>query len=195
MPDNLSQLTDEELAVLSKTSVEAETELLSRYFRLIRFHAGRYAAVSADAEDLTQEGLITLLRVMKQFNPEQETKFSSFAQVCIINRMRSLVRRQQNADVPDEDLIRNLEEKGSFIDPDTPESILIEKESYADCCMQVMALLSDKEWEVLQCVLDGLSYAHTAELLGISIKSVDNAMQRIRRKMRAVHSPDSDGKK
>lgn len=195
MPDNLSQLTDEELAVLSKTSVEAETELLSRYFRLIRFHAGRYAAVSADAEDLTQEGLITLLRVMKQFNPEQETKFSSFAQVCIINRMRSLVRRQQNADVPDEDLIRNLEKKGSFIDPDTPESILIEKESYADCCMQVMALLSDKEWEVLQCVLDGLSYAHTAELLGISIKSVDNAMQRIRRKMRAVHSPDSDGKK
>ena len=195
MPDNLSQLTDEELAVLSKTSVEAETELLSRYFRLIRFHAGRYAAVSADAEDLTQEGLITLLRVMKQFNPEQETKFSSFAQVCIINRMRSLVRRQQNADVPDEDLIRNLEEKGSFIDPDSPESILIEKESYADCCMQVMALLSDKEWEVLQCVLDGLSYAHTAELLGISIKSVDNAMQRIRRKMRAVHSPDSDGKK
>jgi len=197
MPDNLalSNLTDEELAVLSRTSVEAETELLSRYFRLVRFHAGRYAAVSADAEDLTQEGLITLLRVMKQFQPEQKAKFSSFAQVCIINKMRSLVRCQQNIAVPDEELIRSLEEKGGFVDPDTPESIFIEKESYADCCMQVMALLSDKEWEILQCILNGASYARTAEMLGISTKSVDNAMQRIRRKMRAVHSPDSDGKK
>ncbi len=195
MPDNLENLTDEELAVLSRDSVEAETELLSRYFRLVRYHAGRYAATSADAEDLTQEGLITLLRVMKQFRPEQDAKFSSFAQVCIMNQMRSLVRRQQKLAVPDEELIRSLEEKGSFIDPDTPESILIEKENYADCRMQVMAVLSDKEWEILQYILNGNSYAQTAEQLHISVKSVDNAMQRIRRKMRAVHSQDTDGEK
>lgn len=195
MPDKLSELTDEELAVLSRNSVEAETELISRYFRLVRFHAGRYAGTPADTEDLTQEGLITLLRVMKQFQPEQNAKFSSFAQVCIMNRMRSLVRRQQNLAVPDEELIRSMEENGSFIDPDTPESILIEKESYADCCMQVMAVLSDKEWEILQYILNGSSYAETANALHISSKAVDNAMQRIRRKMRAVHSRDFNGEK
>ena len=100
MPDKsvFSQLTDEELAVLSVNSVEAEAELLTRYFRLIRFHAGRYATDPADAEDLTQEGLITLLRVMKQFDETQETSFSAFAQVCIVNKMRSLVRKQKNTE-------------------------------------------------------------------------------------------------
>ena len=188
MPDNtaLSSMTDEELAVLSKNSVEAEAELLKRYFRLVRFHAGRYAATSADADDLTQEGLITLLRVMKQFDSSQNTKFSSFAQVCIINKMRSLVRSQQNTAVPEEDLIRKLEEKGEFIDSETPESILMQKESYESCRTQVMAMLSDKEWNILQNILQGASYAETAERLHISIKSVDNAMQRIRRKMRTV---------
>ena len=193
MPDNpkLADMTDEALAVLSNTSVEAEAELLKRYFRLVRFHAGRYAATSADADDLTQEGLITLLRVMKQFDSSQNAKFSSFAQVCIMNRMRSLVRSQQNSAVPEEDLIRKLEEKGEFIDNETPESILMQKESYESCRMQVRALLSDKEWKILQCVLQGASYAETAERLHISIKSVDNAMQRIRRKMRTVQEQDS----
>ena len=193
MPDNptLSNMTDEELAVLSQTSVEAEAELLKRYFRLVRFHAGRFASTSADADDLTQEGLITLLRVMKQFDSSQNTKFSSFAQVCIINKMRSLVRSQQNSAVPEEDLIRKLEEKGELIDSQTPETILIQKESYESCRMQVMAMLSDKEWKILQCVLQGNSYAKTAEILHISIKSVDNAMQRIRRKMRTVQDSTS----
>lgn len=187
MPDKqVRSLTDEELAVLSVNSVEAEAELLSRYFRLIRFHAGRYAANSADADDLTQEGLITLLRVMKQFDRSQNTRFSSFAQTCIINRMRSLVRYQQNTAVLEENLLQKLEETGELTDPDTPESILLRKESYADCCMQVMAVLSDKEWEILQCILNGASYAETAEILHITTKSVDNAMQRIRRKMRTV---------
>ena len=187
MPDKqLQHLTDEELAVLSSTSVEAEAELLSRYFRLIRFHAGRYAATSADVDDLTQEGLITLLRVMKQFDSSQNTKFSSFAQTCILNRMRSFVRCQQNSALPEEDLLQKLEETGELTDPDTPESIFLQKESYADCCMQIMAALSDKEWNILQCILNGASYAEAAEILHITIKSVDNAMQRIRRKMRTV---------
>ena len=192
MPDNpaLSQMTDEELAVLSAHSVEAEAELLKRYFRLVRFHAGRYASTPTDADDLTQEGLITLLRVMKEFDASQNKKFSSFAQVCIINKMRSLVRSQQNIALPDEELIQKIEEKGGFINSETPESILMQKESYESCRMQVMALLSDKEWNILQYVLQGASYAETAERLHISVKSVDNAMQRIRRKMRAVQNQD-----
>jgi len=191
MSDNqvLQSMTDEELAGLSGTSVEAEAELLARYFRLVRFHAGRYAATPTDAEDLTQEGLITLLHVMKKFEPSQGA-FSAFAQVCIINRMRSLVRQEQHRAEPAEDLLRKLEESGALIDPDTPESILMEKENYVQCRMQIMALLSEKEWTILQTVLEGNTYMQTAEKLGITVKSVDNTMQRIRRKMRTSGRPD-----
>ena len=182
-------LSDEELAAAAKDSVEAEGALLSRYLGLIRFHAGKMAGC-ADADDLVQEGLIALLRAIPQFDGTREAKFSSYAQACILNRMRSFVQREARNAVPLDDLEQVMEEQGELADPDTPESILVEKESYAQRRMQVMALLSAREWEILQCIMDGSSYAETAEKLGIAEKAVDNAMQRIRRKMRAVRSTD-----
>ena len=184
--------TDEELAVLARDSVEAEGILLSRYLRLIRGYASRFAQRS-DADDLVQEGLIALLHAIPQFDPAKEKRFSAFAQVCILNRMRSFVRREQTAASPAEDLLERLEAQGELIDPATPESIFLEKESFQDARMQVMALLSEREWEILQCIMNGASYQQTAEQLGITPKSVDNAMQRIRRKMRAVRSADHSG--
>ena len=182
-------LSDEALAAAAKTSVEAEGVLLSRYLGLIRFHAGRMAGC-ADADDLVQEGLIALLRAIPQFDGTREVKFSSYAQTCILNRMRNFVQRESRNAVPCDDLVQVMEEQGELADPDTPESILVEKESYAQRRMQVMAMLSAREWEILQCVMDGASYAETAARLGIAEKAVDNAMQRIRRKMRAVRSTD-----
>lgn len=188
----LESLSDEELAVLSRESVEAEAVLLVRYFRLVRFHAGRYVSDYTDAEDFIQEGCIALLRAMKQFDASRNTKFSSFAQTCIINSMKSLLRREQSVAVPAEDLLQQMDEFGELTNDDTPESILIQKESYENCRTQVMAMLSDKEWNILQCVLRGSSYIQTAKQLHISVKSVDNAMQRIRRKMRAIQHPKEE---
>ena len=182
-------LSDEALAAAAKDSVEAEGVLLSRYLGLIRFHAGKMAGC-ADADDLVQEGLIALLRAIPQFDGTREVKFSSYAQACILNRMRNFVQREARHAVPCDDLEQVMEEQGELADPDTPESILVEKESYAQRRMQVMAMLSAREWEILQCVMDGASYAETAARLGIAEKAVDNAMQRIRRKMRAVRSTD-----
>ena len=190
MPDKgLESRTDEELAALAKTDVEAEGVLLSRYLRLIRFHAGRYT-INGDVDDLVQEGLIALLAAIPQFDPVQGKRFSAFAQVCICNRMRSFVRRELQVPAPAESLLAELEAHGEFVDPDTPESILLEKESFHAARMQVMAMLSDREWEILQCMLNGASYAEAAQRLGLSVKAVDNAMQRIRKKMRAVRSAD-----
>lgn len=182
----LEALSDEELAVLSHESVEAEAVLLMRYFRLVRFHARRYATNLTDAEDFMQEGFVALLRAMKQFDNSREIKFSSFAQTCMINSMKSLLRHEKSVAVPTEDLLQKMENFGKYIDDDTPESIFIQKESYENCRTQVMAMLSNKEWDVLQCILHGCSYEQTAKQLKISLKSVDNAMQRIRKKMRAV---------
>ena len=91
---------------------------------------------------------------------------------------------------PGEDLLQHLEQQGELVDPDTPESVLLEKERYEDCRMRVMALLSEREWEILQCSLDGMRYQEIAQHLGTTVKAVDSAMQRIRRKMRAVRSTD-----
>lgn len=190
MPDTgLDARTDEELASLAAADVEAEGVLLSRYLRLIRFYAGRYA-LNGDVDDLVQEGLIGLLAAIPQFDPQKGLKFSSFAQVCIVNRMRSFVRRELLNPAPAEELLSNWEASGKMVDPDTPESIFLEKERFREAKMQVMALLSDREWEILQCMLDGDTYAEAAQRLGLTVKAVDNAMQRIRRKMRAVRSAE-----
>ncbi len=187
--EKLEHASDEELAVLAKDSVEAEALLLKRYLKLVRYHAAQYAATETDADDLAQEGLITLLYVISRFRPDAGAKFSTYAQVCIVNRMRSLVRRA-GCEEPVADITQLMEAQSVIADAETPESILVEKENYAQCRMQVMALLSDREWEILQCIMAGLSYAQTAEHLGINQKSVDNAMQRVRRKMRAVKSTE-----
>lgn len=188
----LELLSDEALAEYARTSVEAEGVLLSRYLRLIRFHAGRFAPVG-ETDDLVQEGLIALLQAIPRYDPALGKRFAAFAQVCIVNRMRSFVRQEQKAELPAEDLIESLDAMGELADPVDPERIFIEKESFRETQMQVMAMLSDREWEILQCIMDGMSYAQTAEKLGTGVKAIDNAMQRIRRKMRAVRSEDHSG--
>ncbi len=189
---SLEMLEDEALVEQAKSSVEAEGVLLSRYLGLIRFHAGKLAG-SAEVDDLIQEGLIALLKAIPQYDAARGTDFSAYAQSCILNRMRNYIRKEARAAAPYENVVELMEAQGDLIDPDTPESILLEKEQFAQCRMQVMAMLSAREWEILQCIMDGLSYAQTADKLGTGLKSVDNAMQRIRRKMRAVRSMEHFG--
>ncbi len=184
----LEAASDEELAVLARESVDAEAVLLTRYLKVIRYHAGRFARSQSDIDDLAQEGLIVLLRAISEFRQERQVKFSTFAHTCILNRMKNVVRREQHGAVSAEEAVLSLEDCIDLVDPDTPESILLEKENFAQCRMQVMAMLSGREWEILQCIMTGDSYQQTAEKLGISEKSVDNAMQRVRRKMRTVES-------
>ncbi len=187
---NLEAVADEELALLARESVDAEAILLTRYLKLIRWHAGKFAKSETDADDLVQEGLIALLHAISEFSTQRNVKFSTFAQVCILNRMRSVTRREHRNSSQVGDLSEYLEECAELADPVTPESILLEKENYAQCCMQVMAMLSKREWEILQHILNGDSYARTAQQLQISEKAVDNAMQRVRRKMRTVESTE-----
>ncbi len=186
----LEQACDEELVMLARKSADAQAVLLKRYLKLVRYHAGRYASSLVDAEDLMQEGLIALLHAVSEFDAQHGSSFSTFAQTCMINKMRSIGRRSGSCAAPVADIVQIMDEKGKLADAETPESILLDKENYAHCRMQVMALLSAKEWEILQCILAGASYAKAADQLGISLKSVDNAMQRVRRKMRAVRSTE-----
>ncbi len=184
----LAALSDNVLAVQARNSADAQAELVSRYLRLIRYYASRYASTKEDAEDLVQEGLITLLHAVSQYSEKRGAEFAAFARTCIVNRMRTLAKRESGSAAMIADVVQVLEGLPELTDTETPESILLEKENFAHCRMQVMALLSEREWEILQCVMSGDSYAKAAEKLHVSEKSVDNAMQRVRRKMRAVKS-------
>lgn len=181
-------LPDNALAVQARSSADAQAALAARYLKLIHYYANRYASTREDAEDLVQEGLITLLHAASAYCGERNTEFSAFARTCIVNRMRTLAKRESGSAAPVADIAQELEGLPELTDPDTPESILLEKEDFARCRMQVMALLSEREWEILQRIMAGDSYAKAAAQLCISEKSVDNAMQRVRRKMRAVRS-------
>lgn len=180
--NRLSMYSDEELAEMSAESDEARVELLARYLRMIRVIVSRFAGSFSDAEDLTQEGMVCLFHAIPRFSNEKNVRFSTFAYVCVMNRVKTLMRTQ-NKEIPllTEDELYGME---NLTDYATPETILMEKESYTERCMEVQALLSKREWEILQCVMSGMSYQAVAYLYGIPVKSVDNAMQRVRRKMR-----------
>lgn len=186
--DTFKNMTDEELAAISSDNSTAVSELVSRYAKLIWIKANIMANSASDAEDLAQEGLLGLLNAISKFDSERRVKFSTFAEVCISNRMRTILDKNRNVPV--------VETDGSDISndeavlPDTPESIFIEKEHLSQLYNEIISLLSDREWKIFTLFLQGLSYKNIAEKLNISEKSVDNAIQRIRRKLKSRWNND-----
>ena len=191
VPRALSERSDEELARLARFSADAQSELIGRFYGLIRYHAARFAGGSAaDREDYLQEGLIALVYAIPLYEERPGKAFAAYAQTCIVHRMEDHARRERRSDVPDDELIAAMDAQGKLADHETPETILMEKESLAERRMRVMALLSDREWAVLESILDGLTYQETADKLGTTVKAVDSTMQRVRRKMRAVRDQE-----
>lgn len=183
--NELNSKTDEELAVLGKTDKAAAAVLISRFSKLIFVKSEIFAGSQAESDDLYQEGMISLLKAIEAFDMCKGVKFSTFAEVCIINRMRSFskksVRDMSFAERVDED-----EAKDTLSDEETPESIFFYKEFFSELWKDICSVLSLTELNVLTLCVQGLSYRSAAEKLGMTEKSVDNAMQRARKKIRAV---------
>ncbi len=175
--------TDEELAAMAKNDKSACNSLVIRYLKFIFIKAEFISTSDIDADDLRQEGLMGLLKAIASFDMGRGFKFSTFAEVCITNRMRSYAARAKKCPVPCESL--DGISADSLSEEETPESIYINKEFYSELWYAVDNILSDAERQIFYCHIQGLSYAQIAEKLGISVKSVDNAMQRSRRKLKA----------
>lgn len=176
-------MTDEELAAQAKADKHACEALVLRYMKLIFIKAGAYSVSGSDRDDLCQEGLMALLRAIAMYDAGRNVQFSTFAEVCIANQMRTFRAKSAKApavcddpDGADEDL-PSVEE--------TPESIYFNKEFLSELRQAVETELSATERQVFEMVIRGASYKETATELGIAEKSVDNAMQRARRKIRA----------
>lgn len=175
-----TNLSDEQLVVRAKSEKSALTELIVRYVCTVKYLAGNMSSVASD--DLVQEGLMGLLNAVKSYNPEKDIKFSTYAGRCIKNKMISSLKR--NSMISDADENEALLVLG---DPkDIPETVVVEKVVMDELYDKISSALSEREWQVFQLFLTGMAYNQIALKLGVSAKTVNNAMQRVRRKLKSL---------
>ena len=185
----LAGKTDEELAVATAGCSDSTTELISRYMKLIWVKANSMANAAVDAEDLAQDGMLGLMNAVAHFDPNREIRFSTFADVCITNKMKSALIRSRHTALPVEDA-ESAAQVQNEVEDDDPEQILLRKERLQELYREMDHILSRRELEIFKLFLSGLRYEQMAERLHITEKSVDNAMQRVRRKLKSVWMTD-----
>ena len=187
-------LSDNELLQMSSQNDRfAEETLAERYFRLVRVCSRPFFLAGGDSEDLIQEGMFGLLSAIRQFSPSVGSSFHTFAEHCIRMRLLSAVRsasRLKHFPLNDGMSLEQLSE-----DPSSPlattyeifqrstEDLVLAKESKEELYQIFAQCLSKLETRVLELYLDGLSYREIAHQLGKDEKAIDNAVQRIRRKL------------
>lgn len=191
---SLKELPDEALCSLAVSGDRAAEELLvTRYHRVVRTCARPFFLAGGDSEDLTQEGMLGLIKAVREFDAEKEASFRTFAEVCIRNRLYSALRasarekhqalnQSVSLDTPDFDSNSYTSGTSNLAQRD-PEDSLIDREHTAALLSGVRKQLSEFEAKILGYYLDGLSCREIAETVGRTPKSVDNAVQRIRRKV------------
>lgn len=183
------EYSDLELAgFIQQDDPDAFMELMKRYIPLIRAKAAPYQNTTAfDADDLYQEGLLGLFRAACTYDPQGPASFRTYAGICISHRIiaayRSALRQKHlalNSSVSiDGDDVASLQDHGS-----SPETVVIAQENLQRVQDRIRHQLSPLEQRVLWLYLAGGSYLEIGTRLGVSQKSVDNAMQRVRRKLR-----------
>ena len=169
---------------------DAEEVLVSEYAWLVRACARPYFLTGGDGEDLIQEGMLGLLSAVRTFDPTKGVKFSTYAEFCVKRRIYSAIRSASgNKHTPlnsyisleSPQLDENNTQSTSFLRD--PEDFVIARESADEVERLLYGALSRFESSVLELYLEGMSYKDMAVRLSKSIKSVDNAVQRIRKKL------------
>ena len=194
--------TDEELQVLAGRQVAgAEEALAERYIRVVRVCARPYFLAGGDSEDLIQEGMIGLLSAIREYDAGKNASFKTYAEICIHNRIKSAIRsaaRKKNAPLNDgvsldEVLSDESQSLGQYFQR-SPEEQVLARETEKEFISAYSRCLSKLEAEMLDLYLAGLSYQEMAAETGRDVKAVDNAVQRIRRKLANLSSGESSRK-
>ena len=198
--DNYSILSDEQLQKLSASGdPRAEELLVARFSALAESIAHSYHMAGGDSADLVQEGMFGLISAIREYQDTQGVSFRSYAQLCIRRRIFSAIRaaarmkhiplnagvsleETPNAPVRDSN-VRIVSEQRR-----TPEEQVLARESAKEFASTFSRYLSPFEQEVLQLYIDGYSYLAMSRELGRDVKAVDNAVQRIRRKLSRIYS-------
>lgn len=191
------QFDDEELIELVHTGdSEALDYLIQKYRNFVRAKARTYFLIGADKEDIVQEGMIGLYKAVRDFKGDKLSSFKAFAELCITRQIITAIKtatRQKHIplnsyvslDKPiyDEESDRTLMDIISGTKVLDPEELIINKEEFDDIELKMAELLSDLERKVLALYLDGQTYQEISEELNRHVKSIDNALQRVKRKL------------
>ena len=195
--EEYQQMSDDELVELvHQGDMEAQETLIKRYKNFVLAKSRSYFLVGADREDIVQEGMIGLYKAVRDYKIERLASFRAFAELCITRQIITAIKaatRQKhqplntyislNKPIYDEESDRTLLDvlKGGKLS--NPEALFISNETYDLIESEISSMLSDLEFDVLQEYLDGKSYQKIAEALDKHVKSVDNALQRVKRKL------------
>ena len=195
--ERFTHLTDEEVVEMSHQGEPlAEDYLLDKYKNFVRAKARSYFLIGADHEDIVQEGMIGLYKAIRDYRPEKLSSFRAFAELCITRQIITAIKtatRQKhiplnsyislNKPLYDEESDRTLMDVIMEGWVSNPEEIIINREDLIHINEKIKEVLSGLEQEVLSAYLDGKSYQEIAESLGRHVKSIDNALQRVKRKL------------
>lgn len=195
--ERFRDMTDEQIVKLAQEADGMALEfLLNKYKNFVRSKARSYFLIGADHEDIVQEGMIGLYKAIRDFKEDKLSSFRAFAELCITRQIITAIKtatRQKhiplnsyvslNKPIYEEESDRTLLDvitEGRSADP---EELLIGRESYVSIESRIDEALSPLERRVLAAYLDGKSYQEIAQMLGRHVKSIDNALQRVKHKL------------
>ena len=195
--DDFTLMSDEDIVALANSGhTLAQEFLIDKYKNFVRAKARSYFLIGADKEDIIQEGMIGLYKAIRDFRADKLSSFRAFAELCITRQIITAIKtatRQKhiplnsyvslNKPIYEEESDRTLLDvitEGRSADP---EELLIGRESYVSIESRIDEALSPLERRVLAAYLDGKSYQEIAQMLGRHVKSIDNALQRVKHKL------------
>ena len=194
---DFNRVIDEEVIRDAKEGDAKALEfLISKYKSFVRAKARTYFLIGAEREDIIQEGLIGLFKAIRDFRGDKLSSFRAFAELCITRQIITAIKtatRQKhmplnsyvslNKPIFDEESDRTLLDVISEENISNPEEMMINREEFDGIEMKMGKILSALEWEVLSLYLQGKSYQEVAEELDRHVKSIDNALQRVKHKL------------
>ena len=195
--DTYDVMLDEEIVDFAKDGDDGALEyLINKYKNFVRAKARSYFLIGADREDIIQEGMIGLYKAIRDFKSDKLSSFRAFAELCITRQIITAIKtatRQKhiplnsyvslNKPIYDEDSDRTLLDVISGSKITDPEELIISREEFDDIEEKMGEILSSLEWKVLMSYLEGKSYQEIAVDLRRHVKSIDNALQRVKRKL------------
>ncbi|WP_366923280.1 RNA polymerase sporulation sigma factor SigH [Metallumcola ferriviriculae] len=200
-------MVDEDIVTLAKDGDDVAQEyLINKYKNFVRAKARSYFLIGADREDIIQEGMIGLYKAIRDFRCDKLSSFRAFAELCITRQIITAIKtatRQKhiplnsyvslNKPIYDEDSDRTLLDVISGSKITDPEELIVSREEFDDIEEKMGEILSSLEWKVLMAYLEGKSYQEIAMELKRHVKSIDNALQRVKRKLeRYLEKRDSN---
>ena len=190
-------MTDDEVVDLAQEGNALAIEyLIKKYKNFVKARSNSYFLIGADSDDIVQEGMIGLYKAIRDYKKEELASFFSFAELCITRQIITAIKtatRQKhqplNSYVSLDKPIFHADSNRTLLDVlegsklDNPEKLVVSDEVYDILETNIKSMLSELELKVLQEYLKGRSYQEIAEKLGRHVKSVDNALQRVKRKL------------